>query len=110
MFGFTFLRSSVFGQSDDLFSDDFLKNLSGFDKEVELEGATLLDVHRYEVNDLTYEQKVYRLRDHSIFTETKTIRDSALETKKLHLAKAIEEQRFEDAAKLRDEIKALKTK
>lgn len=109
MFGFTMLQGDVFPIKTfgSIFSDEFLQNLSGFDKTAELEGATLLDTHHYTVDKLTYEQKVYRLKDNSIFVETKHVIDGEIVSLNQQLDKAIVEQRFEDAAILRDKIAEL---
>jgi excinuclease UvrABC helicase subunit UvrB len=112
MFGFPLLLGkrdkSLFRPS--LFPDEFLEDWFGFDEKVELDDATLLDTHEYQNGSLTYEQKVYRLADKSIYVQTKTIKGSELSTLEEQKQKAISEQRFEDAAHLRDKIKRLKTK
>jgi hypothetical protein len=113
MFGFHYLSMSkvnnLFDKNGSLFSDELLDCLFGFDKKAELIDGTLLDTHQYTVGDLTYEQRVYRLKDNSIFVDTKQVKDTELESLTGKLAEAIKSQNFEEAAILRDKIKSLKT-
>lgn len=76
-------------------------------EKVDLDDATQIDFHTYSVNGVSYKQKVYRLKDNSIYVET-TQHSESLEELKEQLAKAVSEQRFEDAVWLRDRIKLRK--
>lgn len=105
MFGFPLVRS--FKVIPEIISLDTLME-SYFGKEdVDLEGAKLLDTYAYEVSGLQYVQKVYRLANGALYTET--VQDT--EASKIHLENelndAIKNQEFEKAAVLRDKLKAL---
>lgn len=73
-------------------------------------GSTVIDTFRYREGDCTYKQTVYRLKDHSIYVETDLAQDDGLVMLKARLTKAIREERYEDAATLRDEIKSRREK
>lgn len=65
-----------------------------------LHDATLIDDHTYKVGKITYRQKVYRLKDHTIYVHTETLKEGIE-----HLLKtAIKEERYEDAKKLVEEL------
>lgn len=114
MFGFNKLggaKSTVFGNllsNEPLFSSELLNDLFGFDKDTEIEDATLIDTYQYQEGNLTYEQKVYRLKNNSIYVETTNVKDSEIESLEKRKTRAIAENRFEDAAVLRDRISFLK--
>lgn len=82
--------------------------LFGNVSDEDLSKAKLLDTHQFTENGITYEQKVYRLDDHTVYAVTKTVRDEAVEQLKKELERAISEQRFEDAAVLRDKLNSAK--
>jgi hypothetical protein len=110
MFGFTMLSAntlnSLWNDGDgSFFPDELLRNMSGFNKKTNLKDATLLDVHKYQVGTMTYEQKVYRLKDHSIFVDTTTLKDTEEESYKREIAKAVSEENYEEAARVRDILK-----
>jgi protein-arginine kinase activator protein McsA len=73
-------------------------------KDVDLEGSKLLDVHAFVVGNSKYEQKVYRLKNGSIYTTTKQVEDEGLKFLQRQLDEAVKDQRFEDAVLLRDKI------
>lgn len=110
MFGFPLTLGRKFDSlfSREIFNEEDLKDWFGFDKQTELSDAKLIDTHRYTEGKLVYEQKVYRLSDNSIFVDTVVVRDKEAESLQSKLERAISEQRFEDAAKLRDQIASQK--
>lgn len=79
----------------------------GLSEEPDLTKAKLLDEHMFTVNDISYTQKVWRLEDRSIYTETKPSYLTELEVYEKQKAEAVADQRFEDAAVLRDKIARL---
>jgi hypothetical protein len=109
MFGFPLLLGkrdkSLFRPS--LFPDEFLEDWLVLMKRWSLMMPHSSIPTSIRMGSLTYEQKVYRLADKSIYVQTKTIKGSELSTLEEQKQKAISEQRFEDAAHLRDKIKRL---
>lgn len=71
----------------------------------DLKNGKLIDVHRYTENGITYEQCVYRLHDHTIYTTVDVLKDLKETDLRAQLTLAIEEERFEEAAILRDKLK-----
>lgn len=76
--------------------------------QVNLEGASLLDDYTFEKNGMVYNQKVFRLLDHSIYTETELVKEATVLSLEQQLKEAIANEKFERAAILRDKIKACK--
>jgi excinuclease UvrABC nuclease subunit len=91
------------------FFSNAIEDFLGTKVKVKKEAAKLLDTHQYTVNGIVYEQKVYRLADKTIYTETDVLSDASIELLEEQKRLAVEEQRFEDAAKLRDKLEVLKT-
>jgi protein-arginine kinase activator protein McsA len=91
----------------DLEMNTLLKEISKvFEAEVDLSKASLIDTYRYKENGLTYKQFVYRLPDRSIYVKTELVDDEELSSLQKKLDRAVKNQNFEEAAKIRDEIKA----
>lgn len=73
--------------------------------QIDKKTAKVIDTYRFKEGDFTYKQTVYRLKDHTIYVETEVVQDDELRLLRERLKQAVEDQMFEDAAKLRDEIK-----
>jgi excinuclease UvrABC helicase subunit UvrB len=101
MYGFPLLRALSIITLEDLCT-------SYFCKEPDLTDAKLLDVHSYIVNDIQYTQKVYRLKDSSLYTKTTQDSDVSIKFLQEKLDESVKAQNFEVAAYLRDKIKSLK--
>lgn len=107
--GFPLLRS--FDPFEPLYTtnisfEELMKEYFG-ERKVDLTDAKLLDTYKYDVNHIQYEQKVYRLKDGSLYTTTKST-DASIEVLKKELDEAVAKQDFEKAAVLRDKLKSLK--
>lgn len=77
-----------------------------FMSKVDKSGAKVLDIHRYKQGEFTYKQTVYRLKDGiTVYVETEIVQDDGLKLLQDRLKLAVKEQRYEDAARIRDEIK-----
>jgi len=100
MFGFR----NVFGSDPEFFR--FFHDFFGEIEEAKLAGARLLNDENFTINGIEYNQKVYLLVDHSVYTVTKQTNESA--ELQNALKKAIKNEEYEEAAKLRDQIKNLK--
>jgi protein-arginine kinase activator protein McsA len=96
MFGITLLTDRAF----DTFFESF-----GSVKNVDLKDAKLIDTHNYTANGVVYTQRVMRLADNSIYVDTTVEKEETKKNLNSLLTKAVEEERFEDAAELRDQIK-----
>lgn len=71
---------------------------------VDITNAKLLDTHQYKIKSTIYEEKVYRLADGIIYVNTIVLDENT--DIQLLIKKAIAEERYEDAATLRDKIKS----
>lgn len=81
---------------------------NAFVPQVDYDGATLIDTYQYSIGEENYEQKVYRLKNHSICVEIENLADTKnKESLQRRLTRAIKMQNFELAASLRDKIKTL---
>lgn len=79
--------------------------------ETNFDGSTLLDTHQFTVNNIHYEQKVYRLKDNSIHVETEDLANAvSVMGMRRRLEKAVRQQNYELAAELRDKIKVTESK
>src|SRR5688500_18830747 len=107
MFGFPLLRSLNTIPVEAVTFESLINSYFG-EKEVDLEGAKTLDVYHYTVNSIQYEQKVYRLKNGSVYVATTSNTDETKNIFEEELKKAVAEQRFEYAASLRDKLKRLK--
>lgn len=108
MFGFPLLRSTFDPlRLTEITFETLMKEYFG-EKKVDLTDAKLLDTYAYVVNGVQYEQKVYRLRNHSIFVETDTNYNFSIKLLEEELKVEIARQEFEKAATLRDKISLLK--
>ena len=95
----------------DLEINSLLKDISSvFEQQVDVSKATLIDTYRYREGSITYKQFVYRLPDRSIYVETKVVEDEELKSLQKKLTKAVKDEDFEQAAKLRDQIKEVSDK
>ena len=96
---------SIFGFDAALQEIDAL--FRGVVSKVDKQGAKILDTHRYKAGGFTYKQTVYRLKDGiTVYVETDLVQDDGLKLLQDRLKLAVSEQRYEEAARLRDEIKA----
>lgn len=106
MFGFPLLRNLSILPLKSIDLETLLS--SYFAIEPDLTDAKLLDTYTYVVNDIQYEQKVYRLKDGSLYTSTRQNTDVSKEFLQKKLDEAVKAQDFETAVYLRDKIKKLK--
>jgi|ERR1700749_4035870 len=107
--GFSLLRGLSTMPLTQITLDEFVENmLYGVKKEVDLTNARLLDTYTYEVNDIEYLQKVYRLKSGEIHISTENIDDKDSKNLRRELEYAIQREDFERAAQIRNRLKSLK--
>jgi excinuclease UvrABC helicase subunit UvrB len=85
-----------------------MDNFLGVNVEVDLKYAKLLDTHTYTVDGIVYKQKVYRLKNHTIYVDTTVVPEVSLENLEKELDEAVKTENFEEAIILRNKIKRLK--
>jgi len=107
MFNFPLLRALSIVPVPTFELDDLMNEYFG-NKSVDLTDAKILDVYAYAVEGIQYEQKVYRLKNNSIYVETKPNAGVSIIQLEKELREAVIAQQFEKAATIRDKIKSLK--
>jgi excinuclease UvrABC helicase subunit UvrB len=107
MFGFPLLRALSVVPLQSISLEELMESYFGKQEEANLTDAKHLDTHTYVSGDIQYTQNVYRLKNGSLYTHTTNDSIDSKEALEKRLKELVAEQKYEEAAVLRDKIKRL---